>query len=84
MGKVYTIEIFCSKCGCFLYRYRKEKPGFLVKCYRDKILIDKTKGDLKCPQCGQEFARFKMYGGRPANKIIRGKITIGGHLKKDK
>ena len=82
--KACILKIYCSNCGYYLYKYRKEKPGFLVKCYRDKILKDNTKGDMKCPECGNQFARFKMYGGRPANKIIRGKVVTRGNFKKDK
>ncbi|WP_461372903.1 hypothetical protein [Candidatus Aquicultor sp.] len=48
----------------------------------DRILEDGTNGDLKCPSCGQEFARFKIMKNKPAHKIIRGKVFIKGHLKK--
>ena len=48
----------------------------MVKCFIERIVDDMTKGDLKCPQCGQEFARPAMIRGRPANKIIGGKVTM--------
>ncbi len=83
MANTHVIKIHCKKCGALLYKYLKVKPGFLIKCYHDKILEDHTNGDLKCPKCGQEFARFKMIKGRPANKMIHGKFTIQGHLKRD-
>lgn len=50
--------------------------GSLVKCFVERIVEDMTKGDLTCPQCGQEFARPAMIRGRPANKIIGGKVTM--------
>ena len=64
------------KCGTFLYRYRKEGKGHLVKCYKDAIVVDNTRGDLRCPQCGQPFAREAAYHNRPANKIIQGKVYV--------
>lgn len=69
-----TISIYCSKCTTLLYKYQKKGRGGLVKCFIERIVEDRTKGDLKCPQCKQEFARFKMIRGRPAHKIIQGKV----------
>jgi hypothetical protein len=43
---------------------------------------DRTKGDLRCPHCGQDFARLKMIGGRPAHKIIQGKVYTKGMPRK--
>ena len=71
-----TIRVYCAGCGCLLYKYQKGGPGRLVKCFVDKIVQDNTEGDLCCPECGQEFGRETMVYGRPANKIIQGKITV--------
>ncbi len=79
MGKTYTITVHCAKCQIVLYRYKKEGAGMLVKCYADMILSDYTRGDLKCPACGQEFARHATIHNRPAHKIIRGKVFVKGH-----
>ncbi len=69
------IDIFCQRCTQPLYRYTKGGKGMLVKCLESKIVKDHTKGDLKCPSCGQEFARHFLYKGRhPAHKIIAGKV----------
>ena len=68
------IKIYCSKCRTLLYKYEKVKPGHLVKCYKDRIIKDYTNGDLKCPKCGQPFAREAIIHGKPAHKIIQGKI----------
>ena len=70
------IKIYCNRCKALLYRYNKVKPGHLVKCYKDRILKDYTNGDLKCPRCGQKFAREAIIHGKPANKIIQGKVFI--------
>ena len=73
-----TIRVYCAACGCLLYKYQKGGPGRLVKCFADKIVQDNTEGDLRCPECGQEFARETMVYGRPANKIIQGKVIVRG------
>jgi len=83
MGKdVRTISIFCSKCRTLLYKYRKGGRGGLVKCRPERIVEDRTAGDLKCPGCGQEFARLAMMGGGPAHKIIQGKVFTKGMSRK--
>jgi hypothetical protein len=61
-----------------LYRYRKYGTGGLVKCYVERIIEDHTEGDLRCPRCGREFARERMMRGKPAHKIIQGKIYTKG------
>ncbi len=77
-----TISIFCAKCQSLLYRYRKGGTGGLVKCFVEGIVEDRTAGDLRCPQCSQEFARFKMIGGRPTHKIVQGKVFVRGMRRK--
>ena len=74
--KKRTIRVYCAGCGQLLYKYRKSGPGQLAKCFVDKIVQDHTEGDLHCPGCGQAFARETMAYGRPANKIIQGKVTV--------
>jgi len=74
MGRV--IKIYCQNCGTLLFKYWKEKPGHLVKCYRERILKDHTQGDLKCPQCGLPFIRETNVYGQPAYKIIQGKVRV--------
>jgi hypothetical protein len=69
-----TIDIHCARCRTLLYRYAKGGTGGLVKCYVERIIEDLTRGDLTCPQCGQPFARPRMIRGRPAHKIIQGKV----------
>lgn len=71
-----TIKIYCQNCNTLLYKYHKQGSGHLVKCYKDRIIKDYTNGDLKCPECGQLFARETMIHGKPANKIIQGKVFV--------
>jgi hypothetical protein len=70
------------KCRSLLYRYSKGGTGGLVKCFVERIVEDRTRGDLACPQCGQQFAREKLIGGRPAHKIIQGKVFTRGMRRK--
>lgn len=80
--KEFVIKIICANCGTLLYRYKKEGPGSLVKCYVEGILKDCTKGNLKCPKCNQQFARLAKYHNRLAHKIIQGKVVVKGHCGK--
>ena len=75
----YIIAVHCNACRTLLYRYKKEGGGHLLKCYADMIMSDYTKGDLRCPSCGQEFARNAIIHNRPAHKIIRGRVFVKGH-----
>jgi len=74
--KTHIIKVYCAKCHALLYKYQKAGLGSLIKCYKDRIAEDYTRGDLKCPQCGETFAREAVYHGKPANKIIQGKVYV--------
>ena len=77
-----TISIHCAKCRTLLYKYRKGGRGALVKCIVDRIAEDLTRGDQRCPECGQEFARPMARAGQPAFKIIQGKVYTKGMARK--
>jgi hypothetical protein len=77
-----AIKILCKSCRTLLYRYNKRGTGALVKCYEERILADFTNRDLRCPSCGQVFARRRMIRGKPAHKIIQGKIFTRGMTRK--
>jgi ribosomal protein S27E len=77
-----TIGIHCLKCRTLLYRYSKGGTGGLVKCFVERIVQDRTGGDMKCPHCGQEFARLQAIGGKPVHKIIQGKVFTRGMRRK--
>lgn len=70
-----TIRIRCAACRELLYEYYKGGTGHLVKCFVERIKADYTAGDLKCHNCGVDFAREAMIRGKPAHKIIQGKVT---------
>jgi hypothetical protein len=73
-----TIAMYCQRCRALLYLYAKGGTGGLVKCYVERIIEDHTAGDLCCPGCGQQFARQRMMRGKPAHKIIHGKVFTRG------
>lgn len=76
--KEYVIRIYCKNCNTCLFKYLKEggEPQALVKCYKDNILENYTEDFMHCPVCGEEFSKERMFHGRPAYKISRGKVYI--------
>ena len=77
-----TIGIHCAGCRRLLYRYRKGGTGGLVKCFVERIVEDRTAGDLRCPHCAREFARPVVIAGRAAHKIIQGRVFTRGMRRK--
>jgi hypothetical protein len=77
-----TISIHCLGCRALLYRYHKGGTGGLVKCYVDRIVEDRTAGDLHCPGCGQQFARPAAIGGTTVHRMIQGKVFTRGMRRK--
>lgn len=74
--KSRTIKVYCQKCDTLLYKYHKSGSGHLLKCYCSRIKEDYTNRDLKCPNCREKFAREAMIRGKPAYKIIQGKVYV--------
>lgn len=75
-GPTATVDIFCSKCKCQLFKYRKGGKGSLVKCFKERISRDFTIKPCICPGCGLQFARDTLVRGTPAFKIIGGKVFV--------
>lgn len=73
-GPTKTIDIFCVKCKCHLFKYRKGGKGTLVKCFKERISVDLTKVACTCPKCETIFAREMLIRGTPALKLIGGKV----------
>ena len=71
-----TVNIYCAKCRCELFKYRKGGKGALVKCFKERIVADFTSTPCHCPQCGGEFARDTLIRGTPAFKMIGGKVVF--------
>ena len=81
-SKRRTISIHCAGCRTRLYKYKKGGTGGLVKCFLERIVEDATDGDGRCPDCGQQFAREGVIGGKPIHKIIQGKVFTRGMRRK--
>ena len=90
IDKFQTVSIECSKCSCLLFRYKKKNglKSNLVKAYVERIVSDPadllsardSSGDSptiwECPSCGSNFARHALIHGRPALKMIGGKVRM--------
>ncbi len=76
-----TIDVYCQNGHLLFGRYKKEKPGFLMKCYLDKIgkdLVGVTnlpnQTDVFCPECKLRIGRIGMVHGRPSVVINHGGV----------
>jgi hypothetical protein len=76
-----TVNIFCKNGHLLFSGYRKEKSGFLMKCYIDKIggdyagvggLANQT--DVFCPEYRLRIGRVSLVHGRPAVVINHGTV----------
>lgn len=86
-----TVSVNCAKCRTRLFRYKKKNgtKSNLVKCYIERIsedcvnLVDEKKrghhddsDDWICPICQTRFGKDSMIHGRPAIKLVGGKIQM--------
>ena len=81
-----TVTIACSKCSTTLFRYKKKNglKSSLVKCYIERISCDpfglvagdEVPAELRCPSCESTFARAAQIHGRPALKMVGGKVRM--------
>ncbi len=80
---IFKIKLSCSTCRTYLFTYKKEGAGNLIKCFKDNISDDKTSGTGFCHSCGKQFARESKIGNRPILKIIQGRVSIKGRTGKN-
>ncbi|KXF80928.1 hypothetical protein [Enterovibrio coralii] len=71
-----SVDIHCGKCKALLYKYKKGGKGALVKCFKERIVEDRTSTPCECPECGNVFARETLVRGAPAYKIIGNKAVM--------
>jgi hypothetical protein len=87
-----TVSVKCSKCSQRLFRYKKKNgtKSNLVKCYVERIVEDSAgvlalqessgvspeEFSWQCPACQTQFARSAQIHGRPALKIVGGKVRM--------
>ncbi|MDP3882291.1 MAG: hypothetical protein Q8Q31_05430 [Nanoarchaeota archaeon] len=88
-GTAKIIDVECSKCSSLLLTYQKDGPGWLKRCYLNRIIsppnmaelnknpLIKSTADmpyLKC-SCGEVIGSPMRYkDGRLAFHLIRGKF----------
>ncbi|CAI2386578.1 unnamed protein product [Moneuplotes crassus] len=74
MRRWKTLRVYCGSCRFMLYKYKKGGTGSLIKVHPDRVLHDFTTGmDVTCPECGNEFARKKLYRGKMVNYLLSGR-----------
>jgi hypothetical protein len=85
-----TVSVNCSKCKLRLFRYKKKNgtKSNLIKCYIERICEDSAsilenqqetdpeQQSWNCPNCNTNFARSSQIHGRPALKLIGGKVRM--------
>ena len=88
-GKAKIINVSCMKCGSLIFVYQKDGPGWLKRCYLNRIISPKKYAglqknpdikqpsdlkNLKC-KCGEVIgSSIKHKDGRLAFHLIRGKF----------
>jgi hypothetical protein len=88
-GKAKIINVSCTSCGKLIFVYQKDGPGWLKRCYLNRIIepqeyakMQKDKrikepydfGNLVCT-CGNVLGSpIKHKDGRLAFHLIRGKF----------
>jgi len=93
-GTAKIINVSCASCGKLIFVYQKDGPGWLKRCYLNRIIepkefaqIQKDKSirepndfsNLKC-NCGNILGSpMKHKDGRLAFHLIRGKFKRSIH-----
>ena len=69
------IKISCAKCKTVLFLYQKDGPGWLQRCYSNRILSNKKfPSDKKLSCCMTIGLPVTHKDGRKAFSLIRGKF----------
>ena len=86
-----TVSVVCAGCNERLFRYKKKNgmKSRLVKCYIERISEDSAgllasredagadaDAEWRCPSCSANFARSSLIHGRPALKLVGGKVRM--------
>ena len=69
------IKVKCAKCNNLLFLYQKDGPGWLKRCYLNRIISEKRfspSKKLEC--CGVIGIPIKYKDGRDAFHLIHGKF----------
>jgi len=97
-GTAKIVNVNCIKCGELLFVYQKDGPGWLKRCYLNRIISPKKYGQLqydskiKEPKdmknlicsCGEIIGSpMRHKDGRLAFHLIRGKFKRSLYKQKD-
>lgn len=81
MGQVKIIDVECQNGHVLFGRYKKEKSGFLMKCYINEIGKDfvgvtglGNETDVFCSKCKLRVGRIGQIHGRPCVIINHGAV----------
>ena len=79
-GTAKIIKVSCMNCGRLLLLYQKDGPGWLKRCYLNRIIYQRKENkinelnNLTC-KCGNLIGSpMKYKDGRTAFALIRGKF----------
>jgi hypothetical protein len=95
-GNAKMINVSCMKCECLLFVYQKDGPGWLKRCYLNRIIFPEKYGkiqeevkdikemkNLVC-DCGEIIGSPMVHkDNRLAFHLIRGKFKRTINKKKD-
>jgi len=84
-GTAKIIEVSCSECGKQIFIYQKDGPGWLKRCYLNRIIEPKKSNNsekLIC-KCGNIIGSLtKHKDGRDAYSLIRGRFKRNNYKSK--
>lgn len=85
-GTAKIINVLCAKCGNLIFVYQKDGPGWLKRCYFNRIIGMKPNNQnskrLLC-KCGELIGlTVKHKDGRLAYRLIRGKFKRTNYKEK--
>ena len=69
------IKVKCAKCGKILFSYQKDGPGWLKRCYLNRIISEKKFEPSKMLKCHGIIGIPKKHkDGRDSFQLVRGKF----------
>ena len=78
---IKTVDVYCKNGHILFGRYIKTKPGFLMKCYIERIGKDYVGvsglligTDVFCPECKLRVGRIKTVHGMLAVFVNHGTV----------
>jgi hypothetical protein len=74
-GYARIIKVKCAKCNKVLFSYQKDGPGWLKRCYLNRIISgEKFTADKNLKCCWMIGTPVKHKDGRDAFKLIKGRF----------